>query len=267
MKWMKHDSDAHRDPKIRKLRRVHGLEGVGLYWTILELIVADISESNLTFQLEHDSEMIAEDVGITRDRVEAMMRTMVELDLFESMDGVIRCMKLGQRLMQSQASTPKMRKMIADLNQNQLKYDGYVYLIQVSGSDPKYKVGKSANPYARIEDLRRHQMIPGDSSLVVVGKMYSENAFEQERELHKKLSAYALGNEFFAPHHDVPRICQEHGLELRHDVVMLTGDESVTTDSTEEKRTEQNRTEFHNQDSTNSDISTEYLGAPEEIDP
>jgi hypothetical protein len=104
MKWFKHDSDAHRDPKIRKLRRRHGLEGVGLYWTIIELIVGDLEAGSFTFELEHDAELIGEDVGLPRERVEEMMRTMIDLDLFECSRGVITCFKLLRRLDTSQVN-------------------------------------------------------------------------------------------------------------------------------------------------------------------
>jgi hypothetical protein len=104
MKWFKHDSDASRDPKIRKLRRRHGLEGVGLYWTIIELIVGDLEAGSFTFELEHDAELIAEDVGIPRERVEEMMKSMIELGLFECSHGVITCFKLLKRLDTSQVN-------------------------------------------------------------------------------------------------------------------------------------------------------------------
>lgn len=120
MKWYKHDSDAHRDPKMRKLRRKHGLEGVGLYWTLLELIVADVDQNNFTFHLEHDAEMIAEDVGLTRDKVEAIMRTMVDLGLFECSEGVITCLKLLRRMDSSQVKNPDLRKQITDAKQGLL---------------------------------------------------------------------------------------------------------------------------------------------------
>ena len=97
---------------MRKLRRSHGLEGVGLYWMVLELIVADIDAERFTFDLEHDAELIADDAGISREKVEAIMTTMVSLGLFECSDGVITCMKLLKRMDSSQVKNADMRKLI-----------------------------------------------------------------------------------------------------------------------------------------------------------
>ena len=54
MKWFKHDSNAQADAKLERLIIRHGLEGYGLYWYCLELIVGNIEAHNLTFkQLQH----------------------------------------------------------------------------------------------------------------------------------------------------------------------------------------------------------------------
>jgi len=36
--WFPHDSNAHGDKAIIRLKRKHGYEGVGIYWTIIELL-------------------------------------------------------------------------------------------------------------------------------------------------------------------------------------------------------------------------------------
>lgn len=112
MRWFKHDSTAQNDAKLKKLRIKHGLEGYGLYWFILELICDSVDEHNLTFELEHDAEIIAHDTGIHRERVEEMMMYMCNLGLFENTEGVITCIKMAKRLDQSQTSNPNMRKLI-----------------------------------------------------------------------------------------------------------------------------------------------------------
>ena len=97
MKWFKHDSDAHADAKLRKVRLKYGMQGYGLYWYCLELIARGVEKHRLTFELEHDAELIAADTGISRDLVEDMMRYMSDIGLFEQSCGVITCLKMAHR--------------------------------------------------------------------------------------------------------------------------------------------------------------------------
>lgn len=113
MKWFKHDSDANQDAKLRKLRLRYGLRGYGLYWYCLELISHNIDEHNLTFELEHDAELIAHDTGTDSAVVEEIMRYMVTLGLFENAEGRISCLKMLKRIDTSMTSNPRMRELIA----------------------------------------------------------------------------------------------------------------------------------------------------------
>ncbi len=98
MKYFKHDSDAAQDAKLRRLRLKYGMEGYGVYWFILELIARNVDKHNLTFELEHDAELIAADTGIHYERVQEMMRYMVDLGLFENnAAGMITCLKMASR--------------------------------------------------------------------------------------------------------------------------------------------------------------------------
>lgn len=118
MKWVKHDTAANRDAKLQKVRMKYGLEGYGLYWYCIELIAECVDEHNLTFELEHDAEIIAFNTGVHHERVEEMMTYMVKLGLFENYDGVITCYKLAKRLDQSSTSNAHMRKIIAEMKNN-----------------------------------------------------------------------------------------------------------------------------------------------------
>ena len=97
MKWYKHDSNANADAKLRKVRLKYGMEGYGLYWYCLELIAQNVEKHNLSFELEHDAEIIAADVGIHFELVQEMMVFMVDLGLFEQENGIITCLKLAKR--------------------------------------------------------------------------------------------------------------------------------------------------------------------------
>lgn len=115
MKWVKHDTDAHRDAKLRRLMLAYGMEGYGLYWYCVELIAGDVSADKYTFELEHDAEIISHDTGISVTKVNEMMAFMVDLKLFESDLGIITCLKIAKRLDSSMTSNPDMRKLISRL--------------------------------------------------------------------------------------------------------------------------------------------------------
>jgi len=97
LKWFKHDANAMIDSKLKRLRLKYGMEGYGLYWYCLECIAKNVEAHNLTFELEEDAELIAADTGIHYERVEEMMRYMIDLRLFEVSDGIVTCLKMASR--------------------------------------------------------------------------------------------------------------------------------------------------------------------------
>lgn len=115
MKWFKHDSDANLDAKLQNVLLDYGLEGYGLYWYCIELIVGKISQDNITFQLEHDARIIARNTGSTRQKVEEMMKYFVDQGLFQESEGRITCLKLAQRLDKSMTSNQQMRSLIDEI--------------------------------------------------------------------------------------------------------------------------------------------------------
>ena len=118
MKWYKHDSNANMDGKLQEILLDYGLEGYGLYWYCLELITGKVDRDNVTFQLEHDSRIIARNTGSSPQRVQEMMARFVDLGLFENTDGFITCLKLARRIDKSMTSNPEMREIIGNFNQN-----------------------------------------------------------------------------------------------------------------------------------------------------
>ena len=97
MQWFKHDSDASNDAKLRKLRFKYGAQGYGIFWYCLELIARNVDKNNLTFELEHDAELIAEDFRLSSELVQEMMTYMVNLGIFQNVNGVITCLKMSNR--------------------------------------------------------------------------------------------------------------------------------------------------------------------------
>lgn len=217
MRWFKHDTSAHLDAKLQKLRIKHGLEGYGLYFYCLELIAMNVDENNLTFELEHDSEIIAFNTGLHFERVQEIISDMVRLELFENNNGQITCYKLAARLDQSMTSNPKMRKMIAKLDANKSGKDGYVYFIENIDEDgfvKEIKVGKSANPHARLkENQKKYEEFGFD--LKLAGYIKSEDPEALESEVIKKLKAYEVRKDWFQANDEVIKL-------LRHDYGMTT---------------------------------------------
>lgn len=118
MKWFKHDADANLDAKLQNVLLDYGLEGYGLFWYCLEMIVNKVSQENISFELEHDARIIARNTGSTAQKVSEMMEYFVEQGLFENADGTITCLKLAKRLDKSMTSNPEMRSIIGKLNES-----------------------------------------------------------------------------------------------------------------------------------------------------
>jgi hypothetical protein len=118
MKWFKHDSDANMDGKLQEVLLDYGLEGYGLYWYCIEMITSKVSKDNLTFELEHDSRIIARNTGSSVQRVQEMMTRFVELGLFDNDNGNIRCLKLLKRLDSSMTNNKEMRQLIQTAKTN-----------------------------------------------------------------------------------------------------------------------------------------------------
>ena len=89
MDWFRHDTNANLDDKLQEVLLDYGLEGYGLYWYCIELIVDRVSAENITFELRHDARVIARNVGSTPQKVQEMMTRFVELGLFENTNGTI----------------------------------------------------------------------------------------------------------------------------------------------------------------------------------
>jgi len=119
MDWFKHDSNANLDEKLQEVLLDYGLEGYGLYWYCIELIVGKTGIDNITFELKHDARIIARNTGSTPQKVEEMMKRFVSLGLFENTDGKITCLKVAKRLMTSATSNHQMRSLIQNIKSKQ----------------------------------------------------------------------------------------------------------------------------------------------------
>jgi hypothetical protein len=116
MKWFEHDTNASNDKKIKHLIMRHGAVGYAVYFHCLELIAGDVCENNITFELEHDSIIIADDLKINGDgklsgcdTVQQIMMTCIELNLFQTAGGRVFCFTMAKRVNKSQIKNPRLR--------------------------------------------------------------------------------------------------------------------------------------------------------------
>ena len=112
MKWMKHDCDANRSPKLEKLLMVHGVAGFGLYWLIVELIGDPIDKGNISFTLKHDTSILAHRGKLEESQVIEMLDWMIAETLFERnpSTGDITCWKLAERIDTSLVRNPQLKQ-------------------------------------------------------------------------------------------------------------------------------------------------------------
>jgi hypothetical protein len=117
MKWFKHDSNAHIDAKLKKVKHKYGITGYGIYWYCIELIALGVDAKNITFTLEEDAETIAIEWGLDQLKVQEIMSFMVELNLFENdLSGRITCLKLAKRLDDTNSKNPEIKKIMIGLS-------------------------------------------------------------------------------------------------------------------------------------------------------
>lgn len=174
MQWFKHDSDATMDSKIRKVIIKYGAVGYAIYFHCLELIAGGINENNITFELEHDSEIIADDLRIKgteqqsgKDLVEEIMRYMIFLNLFEENNGQIFCFKLLKRLDSSMTSNKKLRELITKAKEQE-----------------SYKVIQSHDK-VMIESCENHDNNMTKSGFIMQDKIRTDKTTKEEDKITK----------------------------------------------------------------------------------
>jgi hypothetical protein len=123
MKWFKHDSNSNRDSKLEKILMKYGADGYALYWLCLELIAEPIEKNKISFELEHDAEILAFRLKIDSQRVEEIMKYMIALELFEhsAESERITCFKLASRIENSIVKSPQLKEI-----QDNIKESGII---------------------------------------------------------------------------------------------------------------------------------------------
>lgn len=186
MKWFRHDASAHLDAKLQKVRIKYGLEGYGLYFYCLELIAMNVDEKNLTFELEHDSEIIAFNTGIHYERIQEILSYMVKLDLFENNNGMITCYKLAKRLDQSMTSNQHMRNLISQIKKNPSMIKNHDSIMTQSGDN--HDGIKEPHDQSRLD----HSIVDNNINPAQSGKRITKKSFDQNMVLTEHWKELAL---------------------------------------------------------------------------
>jgi hypothetical protein len=128
IKWFKHDARARNDAKLAKIIIRYGIEGYGLYFACLEIIAEELTPENFTFELEHDSELLAAMFKMDTLRVEKIMRDFIELGLFEVSDtsNRVACYKLAKRMDNATSQNKEVQSILSNFKK-----------LKVSASDLK----------------------------------------------------------------------------------------------------------------------------------
>lgn len=100
--WFRHDCNARNDAKVVKLRRLGGLEAVGLYWCVIETL----REANAYQLPEFAIEDICFDLRVDK-KVFAML---FSCNLLKLSDGMFFSPSLNDRMLTLEAKREKLKK-------------------------------------------------------------------------------------------------------------------------------------------------------------
>lgn len=168
MKWFKHDTTSLINAKIEKLIMKYGIEGYGLYFACIELIAGSLTNENISFELKHDSEILAYKFKIDTIKIEEMMEYMVSLKLFgiDAVSNRITCYKLAERIDSSLIKNPQLNRIKKEIRE---------------------KRENSRNPEKIREDPRRFEKMGEKSSQIRLDKIrLDKNILKAEKKTEGK---------------------------------------------------------------------------------
>ena len=89
-----------------------GADGYALYFYCIEIIAGELTPENITFELEHDAEILAYKLKIDTIRVEEIMKYCVSLGLFQVNPATkrIMCLTLAKRVDEYMSKNPEINK-------------------------------------------------------------------------------------------------------------------------------------------------------------
>jgi len=100
--YFSHDYFARNDPKLLNLRRVYGMEGLGIYWCLVEIIYEQEGKINLK-----DIETIAFELRTECDRIASIIN---DFDLFIFNENYFTSKSVLERLKERENKSNKARE-------------------------------------------------------------------------------------------------------------------------------------------------------------
>lgn len=113
----------------------------------------------MTFELEHDAELIAHKLKIDSLMVEEIMRYVITLGLFEVSENRITCMKLAKHFDERFAKTPEMKLVIASAKKGDLTAESLKELTKKSEDGLKTVARLSEGGLPLVEGRREEKRI------------------------------------------------------------------------------------------------------------
>ena len=104
--WFKHDFNASSDMKLQKLRRKHGIEAIGIYWMLVELLYRQNGQATMD-----DLETEIYDKRMPENKAKAV----INMCFNTSADGIITCNRIDtaikerEELSETRAKAAKKR--------------------------------------------------------------------------------------------------------------------------------------------------------------
>lgn len=77
MKWFKHMSDAHSNPKLVSVITEHGVEAYGLYWILIELVAKGVDETDNT-SVQYPLKYIQKITGFYPKKLQTLMEHLMK---------------------------------------------------------------------------------------------------------------------------------------------------------------------------------------------
>lgn len=103
--YFSHDSNAHKDPKVLKLRSKHGWEGYGIYWAIVETL----REQNDYKWLANDKQLLSFSFANGDEVVNQVIDTCLEVGLLVDDGEYIYSESLSRRMKMKDEISEKRR--------------------------------------------------------------------------------------------------------------------------------------------------------------
>lgn len=147
--YFSHDANAHNDPKIIRLRRVHGWEGYGLYWAIIEMLRC---EEGYRMRTQYDDYAFAlrSDANVIKSIVEDFNLFEVDSEVFYS-ESLLRRMMLKDEKSKKARNSARIRWAKNEENANAMRTHS-----ERNARKGKERKEKERNSYESFDSFYKH---------------------------------------------------------------------------------------------------------------